>query len=166
MKNDNAKIGSFVHVAILVEDMDVAIANLTKLGFGPFDPEVEFEGDTDLAWCNGEKIHMSSLGRVTKCNNFGLEWELIQPGESGPYREWFDEHGPGLHHVMIVPDDNTTYEELVEKCVDMTNGRKLFIDGRWEMPTPPDLQWAYVDMNKEIGMVLEVAANTKNFGDD
>lgn len=158
----DAKITSFIHIGILVENLERAMEYYAQLGFGPFDNIVESGGNGEPADVAGwgiettKKLGDFHLCRFTKCRNFGVELEIIQPGDEGPYKAWADKEGYGLHHLAICSENN--YDNMRQKCIDITNGRKPYIDGIWPQDNGPDIKWTYVDMRPEIGAVVEVCA--------
>lgn len=133
-------------IGVVVRDMDESIGRLQALGFGPF-AERTLPPDRE-EWFRGErfqppvKISMAEAGDV--------QLELIQPtGDRGPHREYLDEMGEGIQHVLFVVDDlDKEIAELTAKGAevvlraDMPNGRRI----------------AYVDL-KVGGLVLELAQN-------
>ena len=49
---------------------------------------------------------------------YGMEFELIQPIGDSAFKTWLEEHGPGIHHIAAVTDDNqhrAIAEEIILK---------------------------------------------------
>jgi len=72
-----------------------------------------------------------------------VTWELIQP-LAGPsvYKEFLEEKGEGLHHVAVVVDD---FDKAVSTLGSLMDG------------TIHGIKMAYLDTEKELGAIFEVA---------
>lgn len=163
---DDTKITEFIHIGVLVKDLETAMKYYEELGFGPFDNIVISGGQGEPAEVRGWGIEGTAcLGnhymcRFTKCTNFGVMLEIVEPGTWGPYKAWAEKEGYGLHHLAICAENR--FDEMRQKCIDITNGREPYIDGFWPQDEGPDIKWTYVDMRPEIGAVIEVCANANN----
>ena len=132
-----------MQVGVVVRDMDQAIARLNELGFGPFvervlPPERE-------EWFRGEPFH--GPVKISMADAGNVQLELIQPlADKGLHREYLDEKGEGIQHVMYAVDDfDKEIAELTAK------GAEVVL--RANMPTGRRI--AYIDL-KVGGLYFEL----------
>ena len=132
-------------VCVLTEDLDKTIkAYWQTAGIGPWavwTPELtgmrirgkeqNYSMKLALAWTNG------------------FMWEVVQPLE-GPtiYREFLDQHGEGLHHVLVQTSEND-FGELMENA--KKRGMPPLMEGKWGAT-----QFAYIDSEGPLKMVLQM----------
>ena len=124
-----SKNWQLMQIGVVVRDMDESIARLEALGLGQFvartlppDREEWFRGEP---FHGPVKISMADVGNV--------QLELIQPmGGKGLHREYLDEKGEGIQHVMFAVDDfDKEVAELTARgCevvlnANMPNGRRI-----------------------------------------
>ena len=130
-------------IGVVVRDMDKAVERLQGFGFGPFkdwvlppDREEWFRGRPFLG---PVKISVADVG--------GMQLELIQPdGEEGLHREYLDEKGEGIQHLMFtVADIEKEVAALTEKGADVVLKANM----------PGGRSIAYVDLNVG-GLVVEL----------
>ena len=148
----------FLQIGIIVADAEATMKHYESIGIGPwrvadFDSAV-FE-DFQM---NGKKAHVHML--MCYCNIWGFELELIQPLNDSPYKEWLDQHGPGMHHIAVVSRDG--FDKVLEMHKEMT-GKEA-----WMHCQEPNvgMDFAYLDFSKELGIFLEVYNEEKKGGLD
>jgi catechol 2,3-dioxygenase-like lactoylglutathione lyase family enzyme len=146
---DPVELKRLVQIGIVVRDLDQTTRTLTSLfGIGPF-RFVEWPNRPESKYYfrgNAEEIRISQafvqLGAV--------EVELIQPvaGERNAYKEFLDQNGGGIHHVLFeVPDIDQALEQL-EK-----SGVKVLQAGTG---IRPGTRWALLDTQELVGFLVEL----------
>jgi catechol 2,3-dioxygenase-like lactoylglutathione lyase family enzyme len=143
------KLERIVQIGIVVPDLDKTRRLLSSLfGIGPFRsvvwpnrPESKYEyRDVE------EHILISQafvqLGQV--------EIELIQPleGERNAYKQFLDETGGGIHHVLFeVKDIDPVLQALAESGVTvLQSGTGI----------RPGTRWALLDTQEQLGFLVEL----------
>jgi methylmalonyl-CoA/ethylmalonyl-CoA epimerase len=143
------KLERIVQIGIVVPDLDKTTRLLSSLfGIGPFRsvvwpnrPESKYEyRDVE------EHILISQafvqLGQV--------EIELIQPleGERNAYKQFLDETGGGIHHVLFeVKDIDPVLRALAESGVTvLQSGTGI----------RPGTRWALLDTQEQLGFLVEL----------
>ena len=95
-----------VQIGVVVPDLEQATQLLTSLfGIGPF-RFVEWPNRPDSKYFfHGKEEHIKIRQAFTQLGP--LELELIQPleGERNAYRQFLDERGGGIHHVLFEVND-------------------------------------------------------------
>ena len=152
---------SLLQLGIIVDDVDAAVARFEgDFGVGPwqvadFGPELVGEMLID-----GEPGELRLRGAF--CRVFGFEIELLQPVSDGPYRRWLDEHGPGMHHLAVTT--RGSFDDLVA-AHEHSTGRRPWIHVQAADPHPDHpLDFAYLDLVKELGIFLEIYNEPKSLG--
>lgn len=82
-----------------------------------------------------------------------IELELIQPlDNNGPYAEFLEQHGEGLHHFNIDVDDNNAFYAMMKElnATFLTSGKTS--DG--------SISYKYYDSRDSLGMILELCEKT------
>ena len=143
------KLERIVQIGIVVPDLDKTTRLLSSLfGIGPFRsvvwpnrPESKYEyRDVE------EHILISQafvqLGQV--------EIELIQPleGERNAYKQFLDDTGGGIHHVLFeVKDIDPVLQALAESGVTvLQSGTGI----------RPGTRWALLDTREQLGFLVEL----------
>ena len=91
------------HLAVIVRDMDKAMAYYQALGLGPFEPVKVVQTDRMIFG----KSAPSDIKLIAKGGQMGPIWlELIQP-ISGKYihNEFLERRGEGINHISFLVDD-------------------------------------------------------------
>jgi catechol 2,3-dioxygenase-like lactoylglutathione lyase family enzyme len=91
------------HIAVIVKDMDEAIAYYQGLGMGPFEPVKVVHTDRMLYG----KPAPPDIQLIARGGRMGPIWlELIQP-VSGKYihQEFLESRGEGINHISFLVDD-------------------------------------------------------------
>jgi hypothetical protein len=142
--------GQLDQIGIVVSDTEKVAASFhTLLGIGPFE-YFELPGDEpdDTAEYYGKSADWKIKIAFAQSGPLGLE--LIQPlsGKS-IFKDFLDEHGPGLHHLRyLVPD--------VEKCIlDVEKkGFQIISKGKG---AHKNSRWAYIDTSDILdGVLIEI----------
>ena len=92
-------IGETIQVALVTDDMERALDNLTALGIGPF-MIVSAGPDNAALHYEGEDTGFSM--RMAFTTHGSMMWEVIEPtGGRSVYQDFLDEGRSGFHHVAI-----------------------------------------------------------------
>jgi methylmalonyl-CoA/ethylmalonyl-CoA epimerase len=150
---DNAtsavKLERAVQIGIVVPDLERATRLLGELfGIGPF-RFIEWPNRPESKYYfRGHREPIKIRQAFTQVGP--LELELIQPleGENNAYKQFLDEKGGGIHHVLFETKDMDRTVKLVgEKGVEvLQNG-----DG-----IRPGTRWALLDTESLVGFPLEL----------
>ena len=93
-----------LQIGMIVRDVDKAVRYYEDvLGMGPW----------TVSFMRGDEPPMEDLtvdGKPMPCivsklaflNAYGIELELIEPIADTPFKQWLEEHGPGIHHIAAV----------------------------------------------------------------
>ncbi|MFH1486376.1 MAG: VOC family protein, partial [Chloroflexota bacterium] len=98
---DNPLFSKLDHVGLIVRDLDKAVEHLQSMGIGPFKPfQKVVRYDTELY---GKPVDPDDikLGIRMADTGGGLRIELIQPLGGGPWREFVETKGGGMHHLAF-----------------------------------------------------------------
>ncbi len=138
--------GPLAHVCLLVEDLDRAVEDWTKL-LGVLDPAQleeqlvryeEFEGGED------------SMRWATFVNHGGAEIQLMEPSPDSPLGKRLAKHGEHVHHICFTSDDpEETSRRLAEVGVETGSVS--------EDPTMPWQRWTWVMPSDTHGTLVEIA---------
>jgi methylmalonyl-CoA/ethylmalonyl-CoA epimerase len=136
------------HVCLLVNDLDEAVADWTKI-LSVLDPEQledpivryeEFEGGED------------SMRWATFVSHNGPEIQLMQPALDTPLGQRLTKVGEHVHHVCFTtPDVPDAMQRLKEAGVELKS-TEVFSD-----PNMPWQQWSWVPPKATHGTLVEVA---------
>jgi methylmalonyl-CoA/ethylmalonyl-CoA epimerase len=141
---ENSTFSKFHHVALVVRDMDKAIAHYQSLGIGPFRaPPVE---PTSIK-LYGKPIPTDYFTRKETLGKMGpINLQLVQPGEEeSTWKEFLETKGEGVHHLGFFVDDIEKEEaEFAEK------GFEIIISSRFKGGGGA----AYIDIGKEVGGII------------
>lgn len=138
----------FLHVSMVVKDMDKAIKLFESMGVGPFPP---FLGGPGMAFTGktvrGKTSDYDMDLRFARGDMGGIGFELIQPLKGRSiYDEFLEKKGEGLHHIAYMVEDIDVEIADMEK-----RGFKVIQTGAM-----PNSRWAYFDTDKLGGMVIEL----------
>lgn len=140
--------GPLAHVCLLVEDLDTAIEDWTKL-LGVLDPDqleetlVRYDafeaGDDRMRW-------------ATFVANHGCEIQLMEPAPDTPLGRRLAKHGESVHHICFTTDDvEATMTRLAEAGLAAENAET------YGDPAMPWQKWAWVTPKAAHGVLVEVA---------
>ncbi|MCI6465684.1 MAG: VOC family protein [Faecalicatena sp.] len=141
------KYGRVLHLGIIVADLKKAVEIYeNEMGITPWEisEHAPFFADKKV----NDGIGMDFAAAMFRKD--GYEIELIQPVGPSVYMDWLNEHGPGIHHVVL--DSTESYKETLAMA-ERVSGRKPYLDVRFPDGTPIVF---YADMIKETGLLLEV----------
>ena len=144
-----AKFSKLLQLGIIVDDVDKCVKNFEELyGIGPWKIVMMDRNTFPKLTVNGEPSDMAN--KCAFCNAYGLELELIEPLTESPYKDWLDEHGPGIHHIAVITKDK--FDDVLE------HHKKVTGEGPWLRGQEPDIgmDFAYLDLTKVLGMFIEV----------
>jgi methylmalonyl-CoA/ethylmalonyl-CoA epimerase len=152
---ENPLISRIQQVALVVHDLDKTIAEYTeKLGIGPWwvclygPPRL-----TDMR-IRGKDVPYSMKLALTWVGD--TMWEVIEPVD-GPsiYKEFLEEQGEGLHHVLVdhqgLDFDAALAEFAKRGCPPLMEG------------TFGEVRYAYVDSEGPLRTVLEIVHRPPGF---
>ena len=147
--NSGVKLERAVQVGIVVRDLERSTGLLTKIfGIGPF----HF-----IEWPNRPESKYFFRGRRERIKirqafvQVGaLELELIQPleGENNAYRQFLDERGEGIHHILFETQDMDGTVSLVKE-----QGVEVLQNGDG---IRPGTRWALLDTQALVGFLVEL----------
>ena len=138
-----------VQIGVVVRDIEQATRLLTSLfGIGPF-RFIEWPNRADSKYFyRGQEEHIKIRQAFAQVG--ALELELIQPieGERNAYREFLEEKGGGIHHLLFEVDDmDQVVGSLSEKGVGVLQaGTGL----------RPGTRWALLDTQNLTGFFIEL----------
>ena len=144
-----ARLEKPVQLGIVVSDLDAATQALTTLfGIGPF-RFIEWPNRPDSRyWFRGREESIRIRQAFAQAGP--IEIELIQPleGERNAYRQFLDEKGGGLHHILFeVEDMDTVTGALSDKGIEvLQTGTGI----------RPGTRWALLDSEQALGFLLEL----------
>lgn len=138
-----------VQIGIVVEDLDRTTDLLSKLfGIGPFH-FIEWPNRPDSKyWYRGQEEHIRIRQAFVQVG--AVELEFIQPleGERNAYRQFLDEKGGGMHHLLFEVDQLDAITSELEK-----DGIEILQAGTG---IRPGTSWALLDTAKLVGLFLEL----------
>ena len=145
------KFGKIFHLGIVVRDLDAALHIYEdELGYRPFERDNgAFFDDKMVNGKIGPGLPMKSA--IYHAGDY--EIELIEPTGPSIYMDWLNEHGPGIHHVILKTDEK--YADVVEMA-QRVSGRPPKLETKFPNGIPIV---AYVDMQEEAGLLLEIGGN-------
>lgn len=139
--------GPFAHVCILVNDLDRAIEDWTKiltaLDPGQVEQQIvrydDFEGGDDrMAW-------------ATFVSDHGTEIQFMAPGPGTPLGRRLAKHGEGVHHLCFTTDDPAAVSaRLAEQGI--STSEEVFSD-----PQMPWQRWTWIGPDSAHGTLVEIA---------
>ncbi len=144
-----------VQLGIVVRDLEATVRRYQDdYGIGPW----RFDRN-DLGAANnyreyGRPVERSNRVAITTVGR--VMWELIEPlDEEGIYARFLDEKGEGIHHVAVATPD---FGETVARAE-----RK---DGLMLRCEHSGIDIAYLDTQRDLGVVLEVFSGMPSNGGD
>ena len=138
-----------VQIGVVVRDLERATQLLTSLfGIGPF-RFIEWPNRADSKYFyRGQEEHIKIWQAFAQVG--ALELELIQPieGERNAYREFLEEKGGGIHHLLFEVDDMDQIIQTLSK-----DGIKVLQAGTG---IRPGTHWALLDTQNLAGFLIEL----------
>jgi methylmalonyl-CoA/ethylmalonyl-CoA epimerase len=140
--------GPIAHISFLVNDLDAAIEDWTKI-LSVLDPKQlekkivrydEFDGGGDkMRWCTFVSEH-------------GVEIQLMEPDPDSALGRRLAKKGEHVHHICITtPDLDASLKSLEEKGVELTGTVSHDPEMPWQ-------RWGWVSAKSAHGVLLEIAA--------
>jgi hypothetical protein len=150
---DSLKLKRMVQIGIVVADRDHTTRLLTSLfGIGPF-RLVEWPNRTEAKYYyRGVEEHIRLKQAFVQLGD--VEVELIQPLEGrNAYKDFLDETGGGIHHVLFeVSDIDPVLEELEKSGVTvLQSGTGIRPGTRWALLDTRELVGFYVELRHRPG---------------
>ena len=151
------KLEHLLQVGIVTDNVERSVEEFKKFGFDqwtvmPFEPSM-IPGLT----INGEVSDLRFNGAMYRED--GLEIELIEPVSDSPFKDWLNEHGPGVHHLAFKPKGG--YEAFMEEY--KANGYKSLIDALDGTKTGG---FSYLDTYDQLGFFVEIHKGAPGNPDD
>jgi hypothetical protein len=126
MSKPTIDVDGLVHIAIVVKDVRRAAAEWARL-LGVDEPPVVARGNDlgkegfqrdprnryrdDHNYTNGPEYEWLEADFQMK----GFVLELVQPEQgTGPYKEYFEKHGTGIHHIAFRNDRCDEFNDMLE----------------------------------------------------
>jgi methylmalonyl-CoA/ethylmalonyl-CoA epimerase len=140
---------NIVQIGIVVPDLENTTTLLTNLfGIGPFRRVTWPDRPEARYWYRGEQEAIKLKQAFVQLGN--VEVELIEPieGKRNAYKEFLDEKGGGIHHVLFEVSDIEPVLSEMEKA-----GVEVLQSGTG---IRPGTRWALLDTQKLIGFFVEL----------
>ena len=140
--------GPFAHVCLLVNDLDQAIDDWTKilraLDPGQLEKRIvrydDFEGgDDQMRW-------------ATFVSDHGAEIQLMQPAPDTPLGRRLEKRGEHVHHICFTAPDLPDAVNRLEQ-----NGIKLTSTELQNDPKVPWQYWTFISPESSHGTLVELA---------
>jgi methylmalonyl-CoA/ethylmalonyl-CoA epimerase len=139
--------GPFAHVCLLVNDLDQAIEDWTKilaaLDPGQLERQIvrydEFEGGAD------------SMKWATFVADHGTEIQLMEPAPDTPLARRLERHGEGVHHLCFTTEDPAAVSRRLAEA-GLSVDREVYGD-----PNMDWQRWTWVHPASAHGTLVEVA---------
>ena len=154
----DTQFAKFLQIGIIVEDIEETIKHYEEYGVGPWRVAPLDSNEFPDFSMNGKKERLQDI--MAFCNIWGFELELIQPISDSPYMTWLKEHGPGMHHIALITRDS--FDKVVAEHKEKT-GRDPWM---WCKDPQIGMEFAYLDLHKELGLFLEIYNEEKHGGLD
>jgi methylmalonyl-CoA/ethylmalonyl-CoA epimerase len=143
--------GPLAHVCFMVNDLDKAIAEWTKI-LEVVDPGQLVE---PIVRMDNFEAGGDTMSWATFVNPSGCEIQLMQP-ISGRLKGRLDKHGEGVHHIAFCRPD---LPEVVEKL--QAKGVKLTSPELAQDPVLPWQAWTFISPDSSSGLLVELAYTYK-----
>lgn len=137
-------------ISIIVKDARKAAENFTKIfGVGPWVEEIYPGIDATL---RGKPTDYKILAFSADFGPLEIELQQVLEGQS-LYREFYETRGEGVHHIGLYVKD---VDQEIQKWE--RHGIKVLQKSRLRQPPyPADGAYAYMDTEKLVGVLLELA---------
>lgn len=142
---EKVELKQVVQVCVVVKDIQKAMERYWDFGIGPWAIYSFQSPELTNTTLHGKPAKYSMKLAIAMIGN--MMWELIEPLE-GPstYKEFLEQKGDGLHHVLLAVDNFDKTIAAMEK-----KGVGVLMKGDWK-----GLTYAYLDTEKELGAILEI----------
>lgn len=147
--SSESKLERLVQIGIVVPDLDKTTRMLDSLfGIGPFRSVVWPNRLESKYQHRGVEEHILISQAFVQLGQ--VEIELIQPleGERNAYKQFLDETGGGIHHILFeVKDIDPVLQALAESGVTvLQSGTGI----------RPGTRWALLDTQEQLGFLVEL----------
>ena len=144
-----------VQICIVVRDLEATIRAYRKLlGWGPwkvFDFRDVKHGGTVY---RGEPFAYSM--RIATMSVGGVYLEVIQPVGPGPYQDFIDMKGEGLHHIQVRAPDSGALREHLD-----ANGVPRLMSGSVEIDETDSLGYVLHDATDSLHLYVETVVGNR-----
>ncbi len=135
-----------IQIGMIVKDIRKSVRYYAEV-FGIPEPEVRPIAADDYAHTRVRGKPSNAKGKGAYFHLGPIEMELIEPeGSPSIWEEFLRVHGEGIHHIAF-----KTAEMEAAKTFLASKGMETVQEGGWDGG-----QYAYVDCNKQLGMILEL----------
>ena len=146
------KFGKIFHLGIVVEDVKKAVDIYeNELGIGPWTIS-EHQPFFEDKIVNGQ-VGIDFKNAMYRGEDY--EIELIEPTGPSVFKDWLEEHGPSLHHVIL--ETKESYEDTIAMGK-RVSGRDPYLEIKFPDGRPIV---AYADLLKETGLLLEISGKPR-----
>lgn len=140
--------GPIAHISFLVNDLDLAVDNWTKiltvLDPGQVEKRVVRYDDVDDG--EGDK-----LSWATFVSEHGVEIQLMQPAPNSGMGKRLAKKGDHIHHICITtPTLEKSLDELRDRGIETVGGINWQPHMEWQ-------KWGWVSAKSANGVLLEIA---------
>ena len=143
-----------IQVGIVVEDLEAAVTRMRELlGWGPWRAYDFRKVDHASTTYRGRPADFDM--RIATVQAGGLHVEVLAPTGPGPYRDFLDEHGPGLHHLQVRGDDPRETMRSLEAA-----GTAVHMSGRVGIDENSGLDYVLYESGG-LGHLVEVTAGDR-----
>ena len=143
-----------VQIGLVVRDMEKSMKAYERtLGWGPWNVFVCTEPFHHDVLLDGAPAQSSM--RIATTQVGGVQLELIEPLEGrSTYTEFLEQHGEGLHHLLLVRDGDSAGGLLTDL---RAQGFRVLQEGGLG---GGDCRYQYLDTREELGTILETFVGT------
>ena len=153
----------FLQIGIIVENLEETVRHYEKdYGIGPW-KIIEFGEEMFPKMLVDGKPGMIE-NRNAFCRIYGFELELVQPISDSAYKTWLKEHGPGIHHIAVITRDH--FKDVIEEHKRLTGKDPWLWCKEDNGKVGEGMEFAYLDLSKELGMFIEIYNEEKEGGLD
>lgn len=140
------KVGGAEHVAVVVRDIETAVASWARIfGLGP--AEI-FDFEVPVTYL-GETRQFHARGAFLKHKDFVLE--LAQPiSRPSPLQAFLEVNGPGIHHVCLAAEDVAHEAAAAQRL-----GYRI-LGSSYGFGPNRDGDSVYLDTEADLGVVIEL----------
>ena len=139
------KIKKLLQIGLLVENVDEMVKFYEEnLGIGGWEVN---NASPDGMTINGAS-YTESPTRIAITKAFGMEFELIQPLQPCPQKEWVEKHGSGLHHLAFETEEG--YMDVRKFSEEVGGGSYVRGQGMGGL-----MDYSYLDFSKQAGFYFE-----------
>jgi len=147
--NPSFKNHKIVQIGIIVSDVEKAAQAYASL-FGLEKPEWVMTEPAEQAQTRYHGRQTPARAKLAFFQFDNLTIELIEPvGEPSTWKEFLDNHGPGMHHIAFDVKDIDNQIALLEGM-----GARLIQQGRWTSGNGG--RYAYMEGVPNIPVILEL----------